>query len=619
MKTNLPTLLTATLLGLGIFPLTAQENILEAALDDLAPVAAADLPEIPAPPAAAPDLPEAASDLPEAAPQPGVPDRSIQPDDGLPEIGAEMPAEGEGGGSTFAPLEEQKREMEQTSEGYLIKDAGLNDIFQFLAKSAGRQYFHNLKINGPDYMVTGHLDDGDPLNQMEELAFMYGLSLHTKGNTIYALTQAQLGQLPSTEFQYQLKYLRPSDMEQIKDLIKPMLTPGTGIVNFEPKTNTIIIIDTATRIEAAQNLLQGIDKAKGQIIVETKILRINSTVGQRIGVDWADDLGASGVPLQVTSQIGNIFGLPTKFSGDVSTSSPGDFTSDRGSIILTPTQVTGLLRALNDGGISNQVSNPTLITEDNEAATISIIDRVPIITSTTTPGGASGQTTVTEEVRYKIDSSDKAITEDPDNHREIGISIAVTPTLLPDGTVRMKLRPRSAQITGEVVGVGVGGTPGNRYPRVTESMVETLARIPDGSSLIVGGFYGEVQEDRDNKVPLLGDIPVINFFFKNKEARKEHTSLVFIVTPTSYDPTSKGATRSATNHLQAKVDFPKDYDTVDPYNPGPAHKPNMARTIRGMQPSEAPYFPRQEELTQDDSTRTSVSPSRPRFNSVRRR
>ena len=490
-----------------------------------------------------------------------------QPDDiggaeDLPAIGAaaEDPA-GE-------PLEEQNAEMEETSEGYIIKDAGLNDIFQFLAKAGGRQYFHNLKINGPDYVVTGHLDDGNPLNQMEELAFMYGLSLHTKGNTIYALTQSQLGQLPSAEFHYQLKYLRPSDMEQIKELLRPMLSPGTGIVNFEPKTNTVIVIDTATRIEAVQNLLHGIDKAKGQIVVETKILRINSTAGQKIGVNWADDLGNSGVPFEITGNLGNLFGLPTRFTGTVPTTSPADFTSDRGSIILTPVQLTGLLRALNEGGISNQVSNPTLITEDNEQATISIIDRIPIITSTTTPGGAGGIPTITEEVRYKIDTSDKAITEDPENHREIGISIAVTPTLLPDGTVRMKLRPRSAQITGEVIGVGAGGLPGNRYPRVTESMVETMARIPDGCSLVVGGFYGEVQDKDQNKVPLLGDVPILNFFFKSKEASKEQTSLVFIVTPTSYDPTSNIANNRASRNLRMKTELPKDYDWVDPYNPG---------------------------------------------------
>src|SRR5688572_23914285 len=74
-----------------------------------------------------------------------------------------MPAEGSAppnADGTFAPLEQQKREMEQSDDGYIIKDASLNDIFQFLAKSAGRQYFHNVKINGPDYLVTGHLNNG---------------------------------------------------------------------------------------------------------------------------------------------------------------------------------------------------------------------------------------------------------------------------------------------------------------------------------------------------------------------------------------------------------------------------------------------------------------------------
>ena len=558
---------------------------------------------------------------------PAVPD--LPPAEGgsldLPEVGAtelpptdaEIPAANAGDAAApFAPLEEQKQEMEKSDEGYIIKDAGLNDIFQFLAKSAGKQYFHNLKINGPDYTVTGHLDDGNPLDQMEELAFMYGLSLHSKGNTIYALTQAQLSQLPSSEYHYQLKYLRPTDIEQIKELIKPILTPGTGIVNFEPKTNTIIIVDTATRIEAAQNLLRGIDKAKGQIVVETKILRINSTVGNKIGVDWADALSNNGIPLELTGQIGNLFGLPTRFTGTYgSSAAPGEFSYERSSVVLAPTQVTGLLRALNAGGISNQVSNPTLITEDNEQATISIIDRIPIITATTTPGTGGSATTVTEEVRYKIDASDKAITEDAENHREIGISIAVTPTLLPDGTIRMKMRPRSAQITGEVVGVGAGGIPGNRYPRVTESMIESLARIPDGNSLVVGGFYGEIQSNSKNKIPLLGDIPVLNFFFKSKEADKENTSLVFIVTPTSYNPSSDAANSMASGMVSSRTKLPCDYDSVDPYNPGPAHEPNMRRTIRGMAPAEAPYYPRADEF----APAASQQKSKPRFSHPRRR
>jgi type II secretory pathway component GspD/PulD (secretin) len=536
-----------------------------------------------------------------------------------PEIGAGIPADPN---APVAPVDPNApvapvdpNALAESTEGYIIKDAALNDIFQFLAKSAGRQYFHNLSINGPDFQVTGNLADGDPLAQMEELAFMYGLSLHTKGNTIYALTESQLVKLPSVEWHYQLQYLRPSDIAAIKTFITPMLTPGTGIVNYETKTNTILIIDTATRIEAARNLLHKIDKAKGQIIVETKILRINSSVGEKIGVNWSDSLGTLGVPIETRGQLGNLFGLPTKLDSLSEIDSPaGDFTAKAGSIILTPIQLSGVLKALSEGGISNQVSNPTLITEDNEAATISIIDRVPIITSTTTPA-TTGAPTVSEEVRYKIDSTDRAITEDPDNHREIGISIAVTPTLLPDGTIRMKMRPRSAQITGFVQGVGVDGLDGNSYPRVTESMVETLARIPDGNSLVVGGFYGEIQNNDKNKVPLLGDIPMLNFLFKSKETSKSQTSLVFIVTPTSYDPT-RDNTR-VNNSIQKKTQLPDDYNSIDPYNPGPAHEPNLKRTLRGVQPAEAPYYPQPGELNNTKST-TPSSPSKPKVNKYKR-
>ncbi|MFK7851106.1 MAG: type II secretion system protein GspD [Akkermansiaceae bacterium] len=586
MKTHPKILLPMLFLGIGIAPLTAQEELLEAvenALEEVEKVKE-DLPALPV-------EEEVVGELPAI----GAPDQPV-PD--LPNNAGAEGAEGEGGAAPFEPLEDQKREMEQTSEGYIIKDAGLNDIFQFLAKSAGRQYFHNLQINGPEFMVTGHLDDGDPLNQMEELAFMYGLSLHTKGNTIYALSQSQLSQLPSSEWHYQLQYLRPTDIEQIKELIKPMLTPGTGIVNFEPKTNTIIVIDTATRIEAAKRLLQGVDKPKGQIVVETKILRINSDNGVRQGVDWTS-LG-SGVGLNVSRDLNSIFGLG------------GDSTAS--NLVLSPVTVSGVLRALNTGNLANQVSNPTLITEDNEQATISIIDRIPIITSTTTPGGGSGPPTVSEEVRYKVDSSDKAITEDPRNHREIGISLVVTPTLLPDGTIRMQMRPRSAQITGFVIGQGSGDFAGNRYPQVTESMVETLARVPDGYSLLVGGFYGEIQSDTKSKVPGFGDLPIINFFFKSKEAVKEQTSLVFIVTPKSYNPLSGDQTRRVSANLKRKTELGADHNWADPYNPGPAHEPNLRRTLRGMQPAEAPYYPRQEELKATSYEKK----KKPRFSRARR-
>jgi len=475
----------------------------------------------------------------------------------------------------------QRNQLESSDEGYLIKDAPINDVFQFLAKSAGRQYFHNAKIAGPDFRVTGHLNDGNPLTQMEELAFMYGLALHTKGATIYALTQAQLAQLPSVEFHYPLQYLRPTDIKQIEELIKPMLSPATGIVQFEPKTNTIIIIDAAHRIEQARGLLRAIDRAKGQIIVETKILRINSTVAERSGINWTSSLGKDGTALTISADLNSVFGLPSSLASNTPD-------ANGTNLVLSPVQVRGVLRALAEAGLASQVSNPTLITEDNEMATISVIDRVPIITTTTTAtsGGAAANPTITEQVRYKVDISDKSIDTDPDKHREIGISLVVTPTLLPDGTVRMKLRPRSAQIIDNIKSV-----TGNFYPRVTESMIETLARVPNGYSLVVGGFYGETKTTNKTKVPVLGDIPVINFFFKSKEAIKEKTSLVFIVTPKSYDPTNRSGNADASKFVRRSNSIDHEYNWADDTTPNPSAEPNLRRAIRGLKPQAAPYFP----------------------------
>jgi type II secretory pathway component GspD/PulD (secretin) len=378
-----------------------------------------------------------------------------------------------------------------------------------------------------------------------------------------------------------------------------MLSPGTGIVNFEPKTNTIIIIDSAHRIEQARQLLHGIDKAKGQIIVETKILRVNSGAAERTGVNWSSSLGKDGTSIRVARDLNSVFGLDSPFVDNVGSSST--------NLVLSPMQLSGVLRALAEGNLASQVSNPTLITEDNEQATISIIDRLPIITTTSTQATSGGNPTVTEEVRYKIDTSDKSIDTDPDKHREIGISMVVTPTLLPDGTVRMKLRPRSAQITGAVKGIPINGVS-NEYPRVTESMVETLARVPDGYSLIVGGFYGEAKSGDNTKIPLLGDLPVLNFFFKSKETLKEQSSLVFVVTPKSYDPSNGSSNNRASGRLSAATTIGCDHDWVDQDNPGPAHEPNMKRTVRGLQPAQAPYYPRAEEMN------PTLTPTRTKLN-----
>lgn len=452
--------------------------------------------------------------------------------------------------------------QEELEDGMRLNDADLNTVFEVLARDAGLSYFHNNRIAGDDFKVNGYLKDGDVLTQMEDLAFNNALTLHRRGNTIYALTSDQLNQLPSTEWSYQLKYLRSSNMkDHIRELISPLLSPNTGIVNYEEKTNTLIIIDTPYKIERAKSLLERIDRAKGQIVVEVKIYRVLSSVGQSVGFDWSSSLGANApIPTRAVLGLNDILGLPSAAG-----------TLAAGDLVFAPNEISAVLTALNEGGIIKLQNNPVLITEDNEAASIAVIDRIPIITTESTQNSSGGNPTVTEEVRYKIDEEDST---DPETTREIGTTIFVTPTLLPDGTIRLDMRPRAASVTRLVESASTG----NSYPEVRESTLTTIARIPDGHSLIVGGFFQEAEIQNENKVPLLGDIPLVSFFFKSKSTSKEQSSLLFVVTPSSYSPENHASHHRTHNRVEGNLQI-RDKETTfaDPNNYD-LEKSNLRRT-----------------------------------------
>lgn len=499
-------------------------------------------------------------------------------------------------------------------DGYWVDNAPINEVFQYLARKAGTQYFYNNEIGTPQFNLTGHIKLDDPRRQMEDIAVAFGLTIFQQGNTVYAMNEQQLAKLPVEVMSYSLKYLRGArpqhggskasagggqdggagaggggaaaggagggsegmaDFEKLKAIIRPMLTKSVGQIEFEEKTNTLLITDNTLRLKKLKELLEKLDRPKQQIAVNVRVLRVRKANGSKIGVDWSHVLG-DGLPINATQSLNAMFNLPDvstlakasstvktltdSFSNTTATSSglnvpPSNTTDsqvssvgstaysdsvsrnrsyhDGAGLIFDSLQVQAIVHALRQGDLVSQEACPTIITEDNEQGIISIVDRFPVITSNVTSTTA-GQN-VTDEVRYKVDEKDPDPMQEPDKSREIGVTLSVTPTLLPDGTVRMKLRPRVATVI-ELV----PGKSGNVYPRVSESTAEAISRIPNGQSLILGGFYDYSNTDSNSKVPLLSNIPVLSRLFSYKEKKMEQVSLVFIITPTVYDAENMG-------------------------------------------------------------------------------
>lgn len=499
--------------------------------------------------------------------QEAVPSPQVQPLQSLPAATVDV-------SSRFNSL---PKPPQHSDDGYWIDNAPINEVFQYLAHSAGLQYFYNNELNDPQFSITGHLRTDNPQQQMEELAVNFGLTLHQQRSSVRLMNEAQLAKLPVEVMSYTLKYLRgaplnrsisapaaqgsdeeggakaaaapgavQSDFEKLKAIIRPMLTRDIGQIEFEEKTNTLLVSDNSIKLERVRKLLEGIDKAKPQILVNVRVLRIKRDQGRQVGVDWSRALGDTGTNLTTHQSLNALFNLP-----DVSTvtrtgslSAPVDtinqINQQGGGLVFDNMQVQAILRALVNANVVTQEACPSIITEDNEQGLISIVDRYPVITSNIT-NTAAGQN-VTDVVRYKIDKEDPSATEEPEKNREIGVTLSVTPTLLPDGTVRMKLRPRVAKIVELIAGRG-----NNMFPRVSESTVEAISRIPAGQSLFLGGFYDYSNSEGNNKVPMLSTIPLVGKLFSSNNKKLEQVSLVFIITPHVYDASRAGAGMAEAN------------------------------------------------------------------------
>jgi hypothetical protein len=110
----------------------------------------------------------------------------------------------------------------------------------------------------------------------------------------------------------------------------------------------------------------------------------------------------------------------------------------------------------------------------------------------------------------------------------------VTPSILPDNTIRLQIDGTVAAQVGTLVPTGSTLIPSNSYRIVNEAHLANLSRVPSGYSLILGGFVTVSNSVSNNKVPILGSIPLLGQAFRFKSTSRSRTNLAFIITPVAF-------------------------------------------------------------------------------------
>ena len=274
-----------------------------------------------------------------------------------------------------------------------------------------------------------------------------------------------------------------------------------GFVSSIEGTSHIIVTDTENKVRDITNLLSTIDRITAQVLVEVRIYDITSKDNMDLGVEW--------VAGRNTTYTGTGIGINPSGRTDpfiTSSFSAGTNITDettegylRFGLLNDHIDVDTKLRAEKENIDAKLLANPRIMVIDNEEATFDIVTEYPYVENTSTAS------TTTGSVKFK----------------EVGVKLVVTPHVAGKDMLRLNIAPEFS------VRVGYA----NNVPIVDKRKVNTTALIRDGQTVVLGGLRKKETNKQVNKVPILGDIPVLGYLFRFEGEETSNAELVVFITP----------------------------------------------------------------------------------------
>lgn len=310
-------------------------------------------------------------------------------------------------------------------------------------------------------------------------------------------TQADIADIePLHTEAFQLSYQKGADIVALISNKDQRILSKRGSAVVDQRTNTLFVQDTPSRLEEVRRLIKQVDIPVRQVMIEARFVsaseKFTRDLGGRLGFQNSNQ-GAPGAGFHVGGgQLGNAVGAVNL---------PGA-TSGAGGLafsLFNPTNTKTLqleLYATEIEGTTKNIASPRVVTADNVAATISAGTQVPY-----QQASSSGATTV--------------------SFQPATLSLNVMPKITPDDHISMKLA-----VTQDSVGAIYSGVPSIDTRKVT-----TEVTVENGGTIAIGGVFTRDVSNADTKVPLLGDIPIIGWFFRANSVSDNKNELLIFITP----------------------------------------------------------------------------------------
>jgi len=281
-----------------------------------------------------------------------------------------------------------------------------------------------------------------------------------------------------------------------------------GSISVDKRTSSMLIKDVASVFPEVENLLATLDRPTPQVLIEARIVEVNTNNEQELGIQWGLNLKAS----NTLAGIGGLSGVPFTSSGPFT---GGNYLVDFPSKgvgplggsgitfgIINPARTMGLdiqLSAIASVGNLKVISNPKILTVDNGKAKILQGKSIPVRKLTT-------EGTISTEFK------------------DVTLELNVTPHITPDGSIAMAVEIKKEELDPTVP--SVEGVPGTDKKEANTNVI-----IKDGETIVIGGMYKITTNDSEQGVPGLMKIPVLGWLFKTNKTSTTTTELLIFVTP----------------------------------------------------------------------------------------
>ena len=324
----------------------------------------------------------------------------------------------------------------------------------------------------------------------------------------------------------QVRYLRYADAEELSTKLQAHATsqvstsPAQGtsqtIANnvsiwADTQTNAIVVNAPPKMMRSLMQIVDKLDIRRAQVLVEAIIVEVIADQKNELGVSWGVEASGSNSPIAITNfpdflngvvQLGTTVGSGSDPSGVVGEG----ITLGVGRISDSSVSFAAILRALEGEADTNIISTPSIVTTDNEEATLNVGQEVPFVTgSFTNTGGAGGSVNPFQTI----------------NRQQIGVKLSITPQINESNSLVLDINQEISSIA---------QSAGGAVDLITnQRIIETTVIVDDGEILVLGGLLEDVLRESNQRVPVLGSIPFLGNLFRSKKTEKVKTNLMIFI------------------------------------------------------------------------------------------